>query len=180
MSALERSEAVRHQDGPLVLTGAAGTGKTRLIGDRFLWLVQQGTEPSRIAVVAPSRGRAQALRERLESELTRGYEELLSGTPVELAAAVIDRTGTGTGGSESLMALLGPGDRLAMLMERLDQLELSHHDFGGSPATLLGQFVRRIDCLKAELISAEEFGAWAASLDGPDGQLEREFAGIYA
>ena len=137
-----------------MLTGAAGTGKTTLIGDRFLWLVQQGTEPSRIAVVAPSRGRAEALRERLESELTRGYEELLLGTPVDLAAAVMDRTGTGPSGSESLMALLGPGDRLAMLMERLDQLELSHHDFAGSPAALLGQFVRRIDRLKAELISA--------------------------
>jgi DNA helicase-2/ATP-dependent DNA helicase PcrA len=180
VSALDRSEAVRHQDGPLVLTGAAGTGKTTLIGDRFLWLVQQGTEPSRIAVVAPSRGRAEALRERLESELTRGYEELLLGTPVDLAAAVMDRTGAGPSGSESLMALLGPGDRLAMLMERLDQLELSHHDFAGSPAALLGQFVRRVDRLKAELISAEEFAAWAATLDGPDGQLEREFADIYA
>ncbi|MGN6170436.1 MAG: ATP-dependent helicase [Solirubrobacteraceae bacterium] len=180
MSALERSEAVRHRGGPLVMTAAAGTGKTTLIAERFLWLVEQGTEPSRIAIVAPSRSRAEALRERLETELTRGYEELLLGTAVDLAAAVVDRTGTGPGGSESVMALLGPGDRLAMLMERLDQLELSHHDFAGSPAALLGQFVRRIDCLKAELISAEEFAAWAAPLGASDGQLEREFAGVYA
>jgi DNA helicase-2/ATP-dependent DNA helicase PcrA len=171
---------VRHRGGPLVLAGAAGTGKTTLIGDRFLWLVGQGTEPSRIAIVAPARGRADALRERLETELTRGYEELVLGTPVDLAAAVMDRTGTGPGGSASLIALLGRGDRLAMLMERIDQLELRHHDFAGSPAALLSQFVHRIDCLKAESISADEFAAWAATLDGPDGDLEREFAGVYA
>jgi DNA helicase-2/ATP-dependent DNA helicase PcrA len=162
-----------------VVTGAAGTGKTTLLADRFLWLVEQGTEPSRIAIVAPSRGRGEALRERLETELTRGYEELVAGSPLDIAAVVMDRTGTGPGGSESLMALLGPGDRLAMLMERIDQLELSHHDFAGSPAALLGRFVRRVDCLKAELISAEEFAAWAGALEGPDGQLEREFAGVF-
>ena len=136
-----------------------------------------GDRAARIAVVAPSRGRAEALRDRLETELSRGYEELALGTPVDLAAAVIDRTGTGSGVAESLMALLAPGDRLAMLMERIDQLELSHHDFAGSPVALLGGFVRRIDRLKAELIGAEEFAGWAAELRGPDGHLEREFAG---
>ena len=176
---LGRGDAVRHQGGPLVVIGAAGTGKTTLLADRFLWLVKQEIEPSRIAVLAPSRARAEALRERLETELTQGYEELLLGTPVDLAATVMDRTGAGSGVAESLMALLAPGDRLAMLMERLDQLELSHHDFAGSPAALLGQFIRRIDRLKAELISAEEFAAWAAALGGADGHLEREFAGAY-
>src|SRR5690348_14588006 len=180
VSALERNEVIGHRGGPLVVTGAAGSGKTTLIAERFLWLVEQGIEPSRIGVVTPSRGRADALRERLEGALTRGYEELLVGTPVDLAAAVMDRTGTGPSGSKALMALLAPGDRLAMLVERLDELELSHHDFAGSPTALLGQFIRRIDRLKAELISAGEFAVWAAALDGPDGQLEREFAGVYA
>ena len=175
----EWSGAVRHGGGPLVVLGAAGTGKTTLVAERFLWLVEEEVEPSRIAVVTPSRERAEALRECLETKLTRGYEELCVGTPVDLAAAVMERTGTGSSAAESLLALLAPGDRLAMLLERLDQLELGHHDFAGSPATLLGGFVRRIDRLKAELISAEEFAAWAASLEVTDGPLEREFGGVY-
>jgi DNA helicase-2/ATP-dependent DNA helicase PcrA len=170
------SGAVRHRGGPLVVIGGAGTGKTTLIVERFLWLVQAGTEPSRIALVAPSRGRAEALRERLEIALTRGYEELSIGTPVDLAAAVAERAGVG---ARCSLAPLGPADRLAMLLERLDELELREHDFAGSPASLMRHLIRRIDRLKSELIAAEEFAAWAAAKDGADGPMEREFAGVF-
>ncbi len=170
------SDAVRHRGGTLVVLGGAGAGKTTLIVERFLWLVEQGEEPSRIAVLAPSRGRAEALRVRLETSLRRGYEELQVGTGVDLAAAILDRSGVGP---RSSLARLGPGDRLAMLLERLDELELRRHDFAGNPARLAAQLIRRIDRLKAELIGAEEFAAWAASLEGPEGPLEREFAAVY-
>src|SRR5205807_642667 len=44
-----------------------------------------------------------------------------------------------------------------------------------SPSGLLGRFVRRIDRLKAELIGAEPFAAWAAE----QSEAEREFAEVY-
>ena len=44
-----------------------------------------------------------------------------------------------------------------MLLERIDELSLEHHDFGGSANALLAGFIRRIDRLKAELIGAEEY-----------------------
>ena len=34
--------------------------------------------------------------------------------------------------------MLGAGDRLAMLLERIDELSLERHDFGGSANALLG------------------------------------------
>src|SRR2546423_352054 len=69
-----------------------------------------------------------------------------------------------------------------MLVERIDELSLAHHDFGGRPNTLLGGFVRKIDRLKAELVSAAQYAQWADSLtpeDAPETALEREFAEIY-
>jgi DNA helicase-2/ATP-dependent DNA helicase PcrA len=164
-------EAIRHRGGPLVVIGTAGSGKTRLIEQRFAWLVSEGLSPEKIAVGAPSAGRAAALRDRIESTLDRGYEQLCVGHPAELAALILGR--------ESDSSLLGAGDRLTMLLERIDELSLQHHDFGGSAVALLGRFVRRIDRLKAELIGAEEFAAWAASLDRPDASAQREFAGVY-
>jgi DNA helicase-2/ATP-dependent DNA helicase PcrA len=175
----EWTEAVRHRGGALVVMGAAGAGKTTLVTTRFLWLVERGVEPSRIAVLAPSGARAEALRERLEAALTRGYERLFVGSPVELAAAVLDQAGSGMSSSDILLSLLGPGDRLAMLVERIDQLELREHDFAGSPAALLGRFVRRIESLKGELIDLQAFAAWAEALRGPEAALEREFASVY-
>ncbi len=189
----QRSAATH--DGPLlIIRGVAGSGKTRVIEARFRRLVAEGVEPERIGVLVPSAARASALRARLELRLQRGYEALVVLTPAELAARVL----RGVDGP-----VLSAGDRLAMLVERIDELSLRHHDFGGRATVLLGSFVRRIDRLKGELVSAERYREWAAGLDeeqtpatgpervrpgpervpsGPervDVVLEREFAEVY-
>jgi DNA helicase-2/ATP-dependent DNA helicase PcrA len=172
------SEAVTYRGGPLLVYGSPGSGKTSLIEQRFCWLVAQGARPERLVVLAPSAGRADALRARLERRLQRGYEELFVLTAVELASVLLGGLGTGL---DLLGERLSSGDRLAMLVERIDELPLRHHDFGGSANALLGGFVRRIDRLKAELIAAEDYAAWAVALpgDGAETPLEREFAEVY-
>jgi DNA helicase-2/ATP-dependent DNA helicase PcrA len=162
---------VTHEGGPLLILGVPGSGKTRVVEERFQWLVGRGCQPGRIAVVCASDAAAEAMRERLETGLHRGYDELAVSTPVELAADLL-------GGADAV----GRGDRLAMLLERVDELSVRHHDFGGSATALFGELVRRIDRLKAELISCTAFARWAAEL--PDDQggaaaLEREFAEVY-
>ncbi len=183
--------AVTHGQEPLLIVGAAGTGKSALIVERFLWLVDQGHRPERVLVLAPSEGRADALRARLERALSGGYEQLQVLTPVLGARHLLDSV---AGANELGLPTLGRGERLAMLMERIDELPLAHHDIGGSAGTLLGGFVRRIDRLKAELVGSEEFAAWAASLGPGEGMLtefddpdpvsdferEREFAAIFS
>jgi DNA helicase-2/ATP-dependent DNA helicase PcrA len=167
--------AVTHSRGRLLVLGGAGTGKTRVVLARFRWLVAQGYAPERIAVLAPSVARTEAVRELLEGSLEGGYEQLFVLTPVELAALAL-----GEAGAEALESLLGPGDRLAMLLGRIDELALEHHDFGGSANALLGGFVRRIDRLKAELISAEDYATWAEGLADPSlAAVEREFAEVF-
>jgi superfamily I DNA/RNA helicase/CRISPR/Cas system-associated exonuclease Cas4 (RecB family) len=168
-------EAVTYAGSKLLVLGGAGTGKTRVVEDRFCWLVEQGLEPERLVVLAPTNARADAIRGHLEAALEHGYEQLFVYTPVELAALILDHAG-----AEALAPTVGPGDRLAMLVERIDELSLQRHDIGGSPTALLGGFIRRIDRLKAELVDAESYAAWAAELDDPvECALEREFADVY-
>jgi DNA helicase-2/ATP-dependent DNA helicase PcrA len=175
----ETSRAVAHSEAMLVVSGPAGSGKTRVIESRFAWLVGQGCAPERIGVVVLTAARAAALRARIEGRLDVGYEELLVLTPAQLAARVLRAAGTV---GEPFESVLSAGDRLAMLVERIDELSLAHHDFGGRPNALLGGFVRRIDRLKAELVSAEDYSQWAAALPDDVGLVaarEREFAAIY-
>jgi DNA helicase-2/ATP-dependent DNA helicase PcrA len=189
LSDLQR-QAATHSEPRVVVRGVAGSGKTRVIEARFRWLVSRGCAPERIAVIVPTAARATAIRARLETELTLGYEELFVLTPAALAGLVLRGPGiTHSGGRDALGAdplesVLSPGDRLAMLVERIDELSLRHHDFAGRPNALLGGFVRRIDRLKAELVSAEHYRRWAATLDDDDesgpATLEREFAAVYA
>ena len=69
-----------------------------------------------------------------------------------------------------------------MLLERIDELSLRHHDFGGRPTRCSAGFVRRIDRLKAELVGADEYvavGGVATDAGSAEAALEREFAEIY-
>ena len=77
-----------------------------------------------------------------------------------------------------------------MLLERIDELSLRSHDFGGSATVLLAGFIRKIDRLKSHLIGAEDYAAWAAGLghwrrdrgrqgDPADARIELEFADVY-
>jgi DNA helicase-2/ATP-dependent DNA helicase PcrA len=180
----QQLEAVTHRGGPLVVVGGAGTGKTRVIEERFRWLVDEGCRPERIAVLTPSNARCDALRERLEGALARGYEELFVLTPIQLAWVVLGGLGPADPGLDALESMLDPGDRLVMLLERIDELSLARHDFGGSANALLGGFIRRIDRLKAELIWSQDYSRWAAGLAGAgvepsDAALAREFAEVY-
>ncbi len=176
-SAADWHQAVAHRSGPLLVVGPAGAGKTTLLLERFLWLVGQGSMPDRIVFMTPTLARADAARARLEQELTDGYSELLVLTPATLSGLILRHAGAR---SEQVDATVGAGDRLAMLAERIDELSLAHHDFGGNAGALLGGFIRRIDRLKSELIGAEDYARWAQALDDTlDAEREREFAEIY-
>jgi DNA helicase-2/ATP-dependent DNA helicase PcrA len=174
----DQRAAATHRGRRLVLTGPAGSGKTRAIETRLLWLVAQGAPVERLALLVPSAARAEAARERLETALVTGYEELYVLTPSALAMQVLARAGSG---ADPSIDALSAGDRLAMLVQRIDELSLQHHDFGGRPNALLAGFIRRIDRLKAELVTPERYRAWAEALpeDSPESELECEFAGIY-
>jgi DNA helicase-2/ATP-dependent DNA helicase PcrA len=177
LTAAQRA-AVTHLGRRLVVRGAAGTGKTRVIETRFRWLIESGCPPEQLGVVTPTPGRAAALRDRLETALELAYDELFVLTPPELAGLILGRAGAG---ADPLVTALSAGDRLAMLVARIDELSLQHHDFGGRPNTLLAGFIRRIDRLKAELVTPEEYSRWADSLaaGSPETALEQEFAEIY-
>jgi DNA helicase-2/ATP-dependent DNA helicase PcrA len=178
----DRAELVAHAGVPLLILGAAGSGKTDLVLARFRGFVEQGSIPDRIVLVVASQARADAARARLEEELTDAYGELLVVTPPGLAAAILRRAGSRP---DLVDATMPAGDRLAMLAERIDELSLQHHDFGGNAGALLGRFISRIDRLKAELIGAQDYARWAGSLEGrphqpaTDAALEGEFAEVF-
>ncbi|HMJ02552.1 MAG TPA: ATP-dependent helicase, partial [Conexibacter sp.] len=179
--------AAAHHGGPLLIVGGAGSGKTRTLVARFAWLVEQGEAPESILLLARSERAADALRRQVEEAIARPYEELAVTTVHDLCARLL-REHALAGGIDPFAVAVGRADRLAMLLERIDELTIRSHDFRGNPAALLASFVRRIDRLKDELIGAEDYAAWAAGLAGADevddavrarAAREREFADIY-
>ena len=171
-----------HRGGPAVVLAGAGTGGTTALVARFAALVEEGLAPEALLVVAPGAAAAEQLRALIEAALgDRPFEELAVLTPSGLAARVL-RDEALEAGLDPFVVPAGAADRLAMLLEHVDELTLSVHDLGGNPAAVLARVVARIDRLKAELVSVDEHLAWAAELgDGdPRAAREREFGLLWA
>ncbi|MDQ6916107.1 MAG: ATP-dependent helicase, partial [Actinomycetota bacterium] len=173
-------EAVTHTPGRLLVVAGAGTGKTRTLVARFAWLVEQGTSPDGILVLTFSAPAADELRARLEATVERPYEELAVSTFHAFCARLLHDEAFAAG-LDPFAAPVTPADRLALLLERIDELPFRRHDFQGNPAALLASFIERFDRLKDELVTAEDYERWAAALpDDERGEREREFGAVYA
>ena len=178
-------EAITHPGGPLLILAAAGTGKTHTLIERFAWLVEQGTPADAILALTYAGTAADDLRERIERRVPARYEEL-SITTFHAFCARLLRDEALEAGVDPFAAPVTPSDRLAMLLERIDELPLASHDLRGNPSALLGSIVQRIDRLKDELVTALDYEAWTAKLpeetatDRARAAREREFAAIYA
>ena len=174
-----------HPGGPLLVVGGAGSGKTTVLARRVVWLVAgEHAAPESILVLSPSAAGASALRGAVEEMLDRPYEELAIHTVHELCARLL-REETAEAGVDPFFAPVTRADRLALLLDRIDDLHLRSHDIGGRPAVLLADVVDRIDRLKDGGVSAADYAAWAQRLPGGDNAeraraaREVEFAQLY-
>jgi DNA helicase-2/ATP-dependent DNA helicase PcrA len=172
----EQRAAVEHSGGPLLVLGGAGSGKTTVLRERFLHLAPDAAGgPDSLLVLCYSTAAADALRAELEDRLEGAYEELTVTTFHGFCARLL-RDEAIEAGLDPFAAPVSAADRLAMLLERIDDLPLRHHDLRGNPSATLGAIVQRIDRLKDELVSAADYQAWAPE----DRPREREFAALYA
>src|SRR3954449_4081015 len=187
--ALNRAQraAVTHPGGPLLIVAGAGTGKTSTICRRFGWLVGQGPPPGQLRALPFSSSAAAEMRERLETLITSPYEELHVQTFHGFCSTLLADEAL-EAGVDPFFSPVTPADRLALLLDRIDELSLRHHEIRGNPAPLLGSFVGRIDRLKDEMVSAEDYVSYAQQLaeEGHDdasrahAARELEFGRLYA
>ena len=180
-TASPQARAVAHRGGPLLVLGGAGSGRTQTLVARFAGLVASGTAPEEILLLTRTAAAAEALRARVEDALgDRPFEEL-PVLPIHGMCARLLRDEALEAGIDPFAVTASPADRLALLLDRVDELTLRRHDLRGRPAAVLGAVITRIDGLKEAGIRPRRFSEWAFSLpeDEERGEREREFAGLF-
>jgi DNA helicase II / ATP-dependent DNA helicase PcrA len=178
---------IGHRRGPLLVTGTAGTGRTETLVRRFASLVEDGVRAERILAACRTRAGAATLRDRVEAVLAHAHEEPWIGTHAEIAERILREYPT-EAGLDPFFTTVTAADRLAILLDRVDDLPLRRHEIRGNPAGLLARLLRRIDLLKLECVTPDHLRDWAMQRDRDakrPAQRERtrreiEFAELYA
>lgn len=178
----EQQEAVAaHGQGALLVLGAAGSGRTEALARRLSRLVSQGRRP---LALSRSAAAANRIRVRAEETIETSYEELVVHTHPVAAARILREHAT-EAEIDPFFESLSPAERLAMLLDRIDELPLRRHEIRGNPAGLLARIVDRIDALKSAGVTAERFRRWSDEQAGgsvaerDSAAREREFAELY-
>ena len=182
-------QAVTHPGGPALVIGGAGTGKSEALARRFAWLAAGGTSPDGVLAFSPTGAGATRLRRRVEELLEPPWEELHVTTFSDFCCRLL-REESHEASVDPFFAHVSRAERLALLLERIDDLTLRTHEIRGNPVPLLVGFLERIDALKSEMVTADDYVAHASAMaaetaDGDDASRaqaarETEFAGFYA
>ena len=171
----------------MLVSGPAGSGRTECLLRRLESLTLDGVQPQNVLVLARSRAGAARLRTRANALIRPPYEEFWIGTYDAIAERLLSEYAI-QAGLDPFFATVRLADRLALLLDHLDDLSLRRHEIRGNPAGLLARLLRRIDALKAEGIGPGRLRAWAEEREresrGADqrerARSEREFADLYA
>jgi DNA helicase-2/ATP-dependent DNA helicase PcrA len=187
LAELELSEAqqrvVDHDEGALLVLGVAGSGRTEALSRRLASLAATG---ERALALTCSQAAMTRIRSRAEETVSGPFEELVAHSHQGAAARLL-REHAAEAGLDPFFESLTAAERLALLLERVDELPLRRHEIRGNAAGLLAQIVDRIDALKSAGVTAKRFREWALGLSreakadaGRDAAArEREFAEIY-
>src|SRR3954451_24537149 len=177
----QQRAVVAHDRGALLVLGAAGSGRTEALARRLGRLVGEGSRP---LVLTRSVATATRIRARAEETIETAYEELVVHTYPAAAARILREHAT-EAELDPFFESLSPAERLAMLLDRIDELPLRRHEIRGNPAGLLARIVDRIDALKSAGVTAERFRRWSEEQAGgseserDSAAREREFAEVY-
>ena len=175
-------EVVTHPASPLLVLGVAGSGKSTVLARRHAWLAGDGgVGAEHVLALTHSALAVDELRAGVEQQLEGGFAELHVHSVHGFCARLL-RDEADEAGVDPFAVTLTAADRLALLLERVDELTLRLHDFRGNPAAMLAGVLARIDRLKEARVSAQQMADWAGALPAGDERAdrEREFAQVYA
>ncbi len=159
----------------LLLEGPAGVGKSTALAERVLKLIGEGGEPSRVAVLTSTGNAAAEWRRRLESKIEPPYEEIAVFTWEQFGERLL-RSHPAASGLEPGFEVVGPAERLAMLLVSFDELPLRNHQIRGNPTGLMKRLMRRIDESKREGHSAADLRSRAEAMEETEAKREIELS----
>jgi DNA helicase-2/ATP-dependent DNA helicase PcrA len=165
----EQREAVTDFGRPLMIVAGAGTGKTRVLTSRIVWLVLTGkARPEEILALTFTDKAANEMSERLDQALPDDQRGVEVGTFHALCDRLLRRHALEIGLDADFSVLSSAQARL-LLRESLFALPLERYRPRQDPLSYLGALARHFDKAKNEGVRVADYLEWVRALgDGLD------------
>ena len=173
--------AVAHDRGPLLIIAGAGTGKTRVLVERYRRLRQEGVPAEQILLLTFTEKAAREVQDRVEQEdyLPAGERFIL--TYHAFAQRFLQEEGW-LYGIPKAFHIVSEVRKWELMRDVLLELRPPHLFHAQRPYERIGELLKLVERAKQELVSPIEFRSWAdanATLDDPVLAAQREAALVY-
>ena len=155
-----QEEAAQADRGPLLLEAGPGTGKTRTLIGRIVFLLNQNAAPSAILALTFSNRAAEEMRSRVAEADPESAPQIRIGTFHAFGLELLRKYGTRLG-LPARFSVLDPSDSIALLERILPELDLEHYQNLYDPAFYLRDIMAAISRAKDELVRPEDYAAFA-------------------
>jgi len=155
-----QQEAVKHQEGPLLVLAGAGSGKTRALTYRAAYLIQErGISPENILLLTFTNKAAGEMKERIRKLLATNHPPPITSLPFagtfhSFCARLLRQEGKAIGLSTNYL-IYDETDQRETIKRALEKLDIPQKDF--NPLSVLNA----ISQVKNELIPALEYPQYA-------------------
>lgn len=172
-----QANAVGYGEGPLLIVAGAGTGKTTVITRRIAHLISQGVKPDEILALTFTEKAAAEMEERVDVLLPYGYYDLWVSTFHAFCDRILKQHALDIGISNDYK-LLDNVQQWLLIRQNFDRFNLNYYKPLGNPTKFINAMLRHFSKAKDEEISAEDYLAFASTLEvdinNPDYDTEEE------
>ncbi|MDD5750808.1 MAG: UvrD-helicase domain-containing protein [Candidatus Pacebacteria bacterium] len=183
----EQSEAVSFGEGPLLIVAGAGTGKTTVITERIVSLIERGlAKPEEILAVTFTEKAAAEMEDRVDRLLPFGYRELWISTFHAFCEKVLRDNGLDIGLPVNFK-LVDQTAAWLLLRQNLDKFDLDYYRPLGNPMKFIHALLGHFSRCKDQMICPEDYLKYADELksnltdlpEGSEAERIKEVAGAY-
>jgi DNA helicase-2/ATP-dependent DNA helicase PcrA len=157
-------QAAEVAEGPTLVTAGPGTGKTRTLVARILFLLRQGVAPERILALTFSNKATNEMRERLEAIVPEAARRIWIGTFHAFGLELLRRYWDRAGGVSPTPTLLTPLDAITLLERNLARLKLREYERLHNPTYAFPDILSAISRAKDELATPERYAQQAEQM----------------
>lgn len=159
----KQEKAARVPHGPFLLEAGPGTGKTRTLIARILFLLEQGIQPESILALTFSNRAAEEMRTRIANQAPEAAPRIWIGTFHAFGLEVLRKYGD-TMGWTAPPTIIDLTDAVFLLEGELASLPLTHYQNLYEPTMYLDDILGAISRAKDELVGPKRYAELARQM----------------